>query len=99
MKIEITNDKILVEGESIGKTIQELLIETIKSKVNEKIKEKINNPKEIKNEDATDTEYKYNILTDTSSCTDVGIAKQIDDKYPDEEKNSDDKLEKLDECK
>ena len=99
MKIEITNDKILVEGESIGKTIQELLIETIKSKVNEKIKEKINNPKEIKNEDATDTEYKYNILTDTSSCTDVGIAKQIDDKYPDEEKNSDDKFEKLDECK
>ncbi len=48
MKIEITNDKISIEGESIGKIVQEFTMDKIKTKVNDQNKIENSNPEYIK---------------------------------------------------
>jgi len=81
MKIELSKGKFLIEDEGIDEMIRDLLLSGLKTKIHYPFQTKspIKSTKtEIKSEDATDTEYKYTTLTDTSDTSseiDVDIKK------------------------
>ncbi len=75
MKIEIVKGKIVIEDESIDEktSIRNIMRSIDDNKLSHEIITQ--RQQKIKSEDATDTEYKYTTLTDTSSETGVDIEK------------------------
>ncbi len=99
MKIEITNDKILIEGESIGKIIQNLLMETLKTKIKEKNIEKddfIETKKEVEPTLNNTSISKSPTLNTTADSIFTETGNTYGFKFSEA---SEDNFEKLDECK